>query len=167
MKKAWLIIFLLLPFLFAVASANTTTLTVATRRLDAIVSVSNVADLYGYEFKLVFDSAIVKIESIEFTGLNEPSKIFYYNLGENYVHVAVCSLYPNVEGVSGDIVLAIIHFNSQTDGTSLLQFEFSILADSNGNAIVHQAFNGIITTDSNFIYQKATDAETKRAIFMP
>ena len=160
--------FLLLPFLFMVASANPTTLTVTTTGLDAVVSAVNVVDLYGYEFKLVFDSAIIEVADIEFTGLNDPSRVFYCEFGENFVHVAVCSLYPNLKGVDGNIALATIHFAGQTEfGVSPLQFEMSILADSDANPICHGTLaNSIILGDNPFIIEKALDAENKLVYFM-
>lgn len=135
---------MIVPYVTA-SSAAVTKLSTITNDNIVQIRVNDVADLYGYEFKLVFDPSIIAVESIDFSGLNEPARIFYYELGIGYVHVAVCSLYPNVKGVDGNALLATIHFVSQESGTSPLIFEMSILAGSNGNAIPHTVENSFIT----------------------
>jgi hypothetical protein len=159
---AWILIFLLVfcaPTRIEV-SADTTTVsfspqstrvwgTGAAFAVDVVVS--NVANLYGWQFTLYYDSSL-----LNGTGITEGP--FLRNIGNTYVvsslndnynatHgivTAACSLLGNVAGASGSGTLATIVFTSKTFGNCLLTLSKTKLGDPQSQDITHNVLIGAV-----------------------
>lgn len=120
------------------------------------ISIQNVNNLYGWEFKLYYPSDILNGTTVTEgpflkTG-NEPT--FFrvleftdtYNNAYGRVIVSCSRLKQDTPGVSGDGVLATIVFTSKsTNGPKILRLEDVKLSDPNANVIPCITANGEVT----------------------
>jgi hypothetical protein len=122
------------------------------------VTVSNVYDLVGWEFKLYYLSAKLNGTSVaEGPFLKQGGNTFFYvvNFTDNYnaTHGMVwltCTLLGAVPGVSGNGTLATITFRAREPGSSSLMLKDTLLSDSKANPIAHTVVHGtayILTHD--------------------
>lgn len=123
------------------------------------VSIADVFDLYGYGFKLYYNSTVMNgTRVIEGSFLKSGGQTFFWvmNFTDHYdsthgVVWIVCSLLGNVSGISGSGVLATIKFESVSLGDSVpLDVVDVELFDSGGSPIPHEVFDGTVTVIPEF-----------------
>ena len=109
------------------------------------VTVSNVVDLYGWEFKLGWNASLLEVVSVEEGGfLKSGDETFFSEKTNNtagYVHLA-CTLLGDVSGVNGSGILAIIEFRVKAPGECALDLYDTALGDSNLQSIPHVTNDG-------------------------
>ena len=110
------------------------------------VSISNVADLYGFEFKLGWNASLLDSVSVgegPFLKSGGSNTFFTYYLNTTDEHLVVdCTLRGQVPGVSGNGTLASFQFLVIQSGTCDLNLYETQLLDSNGTAISHTVHVG-------------------------
>jgi hypothetical protein len=125
----------------------------------ANVSIADVFNLYGYEFKLYYNSTVMNgTQVIEGSFLKSGGRTFFriINFTDHYdsthgVVWIVCSLLGNVSGISDSGVLATIKFKSVSVGDSVpLDLVDVELFDSSGSPIPHEVFDGTVTVIPEF-----------------
>jgi hypothetical protein len=125
----------------------------------ANVSVADVFDLYGYEFKLYYNSTVMNgTQVIEGSFLKSDSGTLFkvMNFTDHYDSThgmvwIVCCLMGNVSGVSGNGVLATIKFKSVSVGDSVPMHLADVeLFDSSDSPIPHEVFDGTVTVIAEF-----------------
>jgi hypothetical protein len=97
------------------------------------VDVSNVLDLYGWEFKLGWNASILAEVSVnEGSFLNSSGNTFFtYYLNTTDEHLVVdCTLEGQVPGISGNGTLATIVFYAMNAGQTALSLYDIVLYDS-------------------------------------
>lgn len=128
------------------------------------VNVTDVNDLFGYEFKLAYDTSLLTATS------STPGAFFptpnsnpndgnawllknEINDGLGYVWYAVTLDAGTPSGNSGNGILATISFTVDPNalGGTILDLFDTVLADSSGNAIAHEVYDGAFTNKS-FIF---------------
>jgi len=126
----------------------------------ANVSVSNVFNLYAYQFKLYYNSTVLNGTSVEagsFLEESGQSTLFYnknftdhYNSTYGIVWI-VSALEGNVSGVDGGGALAIIKFKAiDLAISSPLSLTDVNLSDPNENPIPYVSFGGTVTVLPEF-----------------
>ncbi|MEM2293097.1 MAG: cohesin domain-containing protein [Candidatus Bathyarchaeia archaeon] len=112
------------------------------------ISISNVANLYGWQVKLEWNPQVLNISSvIEGTFLKNQSQTFFsYNFNETGSLILDCTLIGDVPGVNGSGTLATVKFIVKDEGTSELRLSETFLVDSAENLIPHTVKNGQFTT---------------------
>lgn len=110
------------------------------------VSISNVADLYGFEFKLGWNASLLEEVSVSegpFLNMSDNNPFFSYSLNTTDEHVVVvCTREGEVPGVNGNGTLATIQFQVIQNGTCDLNLYDTQLLDSNDTAINHTVHIG-------------------------
>ena len=123
------------------------------------VSIADVFDLYGYEFKLYYNSTVINgTQVIEGSFLKSGGGTLFriMNFTDHYnsthgVLWIVCSLLGNVSGVSGSGVLATIKFKSVSLGDSVPLHLVDVEPfDSSGSPIPHEVLDGTVTVIPEF-----------------
>jgi hypothetical protein len=113
------------------------------------INISNVTDLYGWEFKLGWNTTVLDVVEVhEGPFLKNVSNTFFthkVNSTAGYILVD-CTFLSIVPGVSGDGTLANVIFYFKRIGYSVLDFYDTILIDSNEQAILHSAIDGYYYT---------------------
>jgi hypothetical protein len=158
----WIPVFLLLPCILIrfQASADSTVLLLQPQAsriwgvdegFEVNVAVTDVSDLYGWQFTLYYDSTLINGTSIKegpfLKGIGDT--YFLSSMNDTYAATqgrvsSACSLKGNISGVSGNGVLATIAFKTKALGNCLLMFSTTRLGDSKGTAISHTAMNGAV-----------------------
>jgi len=112
------------------------------------VNITDVTDLYGFEFKLNYDTTVLTASDIEFVPfLNEPTyEAESINDTSGYVMVNVTSQPPAV-GRSGSGVVASVTFSVEAEGSSDLSFSDTNLIDSAGVSLLHSAPTGSFSNE--------------------
>ncbi len=110
------------------------------------ISVSNVADLYAWQFKLSWNSAILDFLSIaEGPFLQSSGNTTFDPRTENstqgYIFV-VCRLVGETSGVSGNGILAAISFHVKAGGNCNLDLSETMLVNSGEQQIGHRTVGG-------------------------
>jgi hypothetical protein len=153
-----LLFFLIEAELFSIAPSNqagTATVNVFPSSVTASVSqnfsinvnVTGVSDLYGWEFKLNWTATILNAVNVtEGPFLESGGNTFFYSgLNATEGHVTVeCTLEGNIQGVSGNGVLATITFNVKSSGQSPLNLYYAVLLNSQEQTIPSQQSGGIV-----------------------
>lgn len=110
------------------------------------VSISNVADLYGFEFKLGWNASLLEEVSVSegpFLKSGGNNTFFTYYLNTTDEHVVVdCTMEGQVPGVNGNGTLATIQFQVIHSGTCDLNLYDTQLLDSNDTVISHTVHIG-------------------------
>lgn len=122
------------------------------------VSIASVSDLYGYEFTMYYNSAVMNgTQVIEGSFLKDRGQTFFfpnstYNYNSTHGAVAVsCTLLGNVSGISGSGVLAIIEFKSlAVANSSSLHLADVKIANSTPSLIPHEDSDGTVTVIPEF-----------------
>jgi len=118
------------------------------------VNISNVTDLYGWEFKLGWNTTILDVVEIcEGPFLKNVADTFFtfkVNSTACYI-IADCTLLGMVPGASGDGTLATVKFYVKSKGNSVLDLFDTILIDSNERTIPHSAMDGSYYTSMHDI----------------
>lgn len=118
------------------------------------VTVENVTNLYGWEFKLYYNNTMLNGTSIsEGEFLNVHGDTYFESINFTDAHNAThgivwttCSLLGNVSGIDGSGVLATIFFECKQFGNSTLSFDYSKLGDPEGIEIQHVTASGSVET---------------------
>ena len=113
------------------------------------INVTDVTDLYAWEFQLTYDPLILDLtyNDTVLGGLNTPTHTFKDSTNEASGHLwwAVSTTYNTTSGISyGDHAIFEMHFKALATGTSDLVLSDTILADSNANSITHTTVDGEI-----------------------
>jgi len=115
------------------------------------VNISGVSDLYGWEFKLGWNSTLLDAVNVtEGTFLKNSGDTFFapkVNNTAGYMLVD-CTLLGNVPGVSGNGTLATIEFHIKEGGTCDLILYETMLINSAEQSIVHTVVNGYFNSVS-------------------
>jgi cohesin domain-containing protein/PEP-CTERM motif-containing protein len=151
---------LLIP---AMASADPVNLSVASdasvvqgSSLLVDVNIANVADLYDFQFDLFFNPAVLQVTGIaEGTFLpGAGATIFlpgFVDNGSGNVTFNADTLETAIPGANGNGTLIEFSFNAVSEGTSSLNLDNIILADSQGNLISSSATNGSVTVTTGSV----------------
>ena len=113
------------------------------------VKVSDVIDLYGYEFHLRWNSTLLDcVEVSEGPFLKSGGSTFFtYKINSTEGCMVVdCTLLGDIQGVSGNGTLTTIKFYIKTTGECLLDLYDTILLDSAEQAIEHSTTDGYFYT---------------------
>ncbi|MEM0007888.1 MAG: cohesin domain-containing protein [Candidatus Bathyarchaeia archaeon] len=112
------------------------------------ISISNVADLYGWQVKLEWNPQVLNFSSVT-------EGIFLKNHGQTFFSqkfievgglILDCTLIGDVPGVSGSGTLATVEFYVKGEGTSQLRLSETLLVSSSENPIPHIVKSGQFTT---------------------
>jgi len=126
-------------------SVDPPTITVAGESFTININVSSVVDLYGWEFRLRWNSTLLDVASVtEGTFLKQVGDTFFANKTDNakgYVLVD-CTLIGDISGVSGDGTLAVVEFYIENNGETILDLYDSTLVSSLEQPIIHQSTDG-------------------------
>jgi len=118
------------------------------------INISNVTDLYGWEFKLGWNTTILDVvEVYEGPFLKNVGDTFFtykVNSTAGYI-IADCTFLGMVQGASGDGTLATVKFYVKSKGDSVLDLFDTILIDSNEQTIPHSAIDGYYHTSMHDI----------------
>jgi len=113
------------------------------------IRIANVFDLYGWEFRLGWNSTLLDAVNVtEGTFLKQGGNTFFANKTNNtegYVLVD-CTLLGAVPGVSGSGTLATVEFHAEVPGQSVLDLYNTILINPLEQPIPHTANDGNVTT---------------------
>lgn len=105
----------------------------------------NVSDLYGWELKLAWDPHLLNVTAVvEGSFLSSVgSSFFYYDVNFTIGCMVIdCILLGDVEGASGDGVLATATFLPRNEGECFLNLHEAVLIDSFEQLIPCQLTNG-------------------------
>ena len=115
------------------------------------INISNVIDLYGWEFKLGWNSTILDAVSVaEGSFLKSGGETFFtykVNNTEGFV-LADCTLLGDVSGVHGNGTLASVEFHVKTYGNCTLDLYDTTLVSSSEQPIEHTAIDGYYYTST-------------------
>jgi len=114
------------------------------------INVTDVVDLYGWEFQLDYNQSILDLtyNGTVSGGLKTPTQTWKDSTNETTGHLwwAVSTTYPNTTGISYTAhAIFEIQFTAIAKGTSNIDLSYTILSDSGANAITHTVVNGSIT----------------------
>lgn len=113
------------------------------------ICVSNVIDLYGWEFKLGWNTTILDAVSVsEGQFLKSGGATFFtYKINNTLGYMVVdCTLLGSVSGVSGSGILATVKFYVEGVGECPIDLYDSVLINSAEEAIKHTAVDGYYCT---------------------
>jgi len=114
------------------------------------ITVANVTNLWGWEFKLFYDSIQLNGTAlVEGPFLQTAGETFFwevnftdnYNATHGYVY-AFCVLTHVIPGANGNGTIAKITFKSKTSGSSILDLTDTKLKNSAGDYITHETRDG-------------------------
>ena len=112
------------------------------------IEISDVSDLYGWEFKLRWNSTLLDALTVtEGNFLKQGGSTFFWpkiNNTEGYILVD-CTLLGNVPGINGSGTLATVKFYVEGAGESILDLYDTILINSQELSIIHLANDGTVT----------------------
>jgi len=115
------------------------------------ITVSEVTNLYGWQFKLYYEPKILNGTSInEGSFLKSAGKTFWkksFTDAYNETHgcaIAFCTLVGNMTGVTGSGVLAIVSFKTKTLGSSILDLSETVLGKADSTEIPHNVVDGAV-----------------------
>jgi len=109
------------------------------------VNISNVLDLYGWEFRLSWNATLLDaVSAVEGPFLKAKGQTFFtYKINNTVGYVLVdCTLLGIVPGVSGNGTLATVGFYVKGRGESILDLHNTTLLNSLEQPIIHVAVDG-------------------------
>jgi hypothetical protein len=116
------------------------------------ISISNVADLFGWGSRLSWNATILAIvNETEGTFLRSHGTTFFYpTINTTGYLILDCTLTDNLTGVSGNGVLATIQFHVKESGHCDLDLYDTELSDSSEppHALTHTVVNGQFSSTS-------------------
>ena len=114
------------------------------------INISNVIDLYGWSFKLSWNTTILEVVNVtEGTFLRNGDTFFVPKINNTAGYMLVdCTLLGNVSGVSGNGTLAIIEFHAKEGGACDLNLYETMLINSDEQSIIHTIVNGYFSSVS-------------------
>jgi hypothetical protein len=112
------------------------------------IKISDVSDLYGWEFKLRWTSTLLDALTVtEGNFLKQGGETFFtskINNTNSYILVD-CTLLGNISGASGSGTLASVSFYPKNQGESILDLYDTIVINSQEIAISHTNNDGTVT----------------------
>ncbi len=114
----------------------------------ANISVSGVSDLYGWEFKLGYNTSLLDLVNItEGSFFNNIRDTYFVpkNISTDGYILAGCTSLRNVAGVSGNGTLATVEFRSRALGSCALDMYDTKLVDSAKQLMNHSEIDGTVT----------------------
>lgn len=109
------------------------------------IKVSNVSDLYGWEFKLKWNPNLMNlVDIIEGSFLKQNGDTFFakkVNNSEGFI-IVDCTLLGNITGVSGGGTLALAQFHAKVQGEGMITLSETTLINSYEQTIPHIVHNG-------------------------
>ena len=119
------------------------------------IMITDAFDLYGYQFKLYFDTSVLKAldlsphdgSSDEFGFFHTTYKIWNYRVENDvgYVGIAVTPPLGTKQGESGSGILATVDFEAVGTGRTKLTFNSAKLTETDASSIDHIEIGGVIT----------------------
>jgi hypothetical protein len=113
------------------------------------VSIANVTDLYGWEFKIKWNSTLLDARNVtEGTFLKTQSETFFVidiNNTAGYIRAA-CTLIGDIPGVNGSGTLATIEYYVETPGECVLDLYDTKLVNSTEQPIGHNINDGYFSS---------------------
>jgi len=109
------------------------------------IRISDVIDLYGWEFRLRWNSSLLDVLSVTEEGFLKGggSTFFVNNINNTLGYMLVdCTLVGNVPGVSGNGILATVEFSVKRQGGCVLDLYDTKLVNSLEEAITHTTVDG-------------------------
>jgi hypothetical protein len=112
------------------------------------ISISNVADLYGWQLQLSWDKIILDVVNVtEGTFLKSHGQTFFnQKINETGSLLSVCNRWGNVSGINGSGVLATVQFHVKESGECDLYLYKTILVSSSEKSITHIVKSGKFST---------------------
>jgi len=112
------------------------------------ISVSEVADLYGWQIKLEWNPQILELINVtEGNFLKRHGQTYFgQKINETGYLILDCTLIDNIPGASGSGTLAMVQFYVKESGTCNLQLSNTTLVNSSEQTIQHIAKNGQFST---------------------
>ncbi|MEM2972375.1 MAG: cohesin domain-containing protein [Candidatus Bathyarchaeia archaeon] len=154
----WVIVMLILTPV-CISSSQTTvyvapsTVTVTVGQTFSVsIEISDVTDLYAWEFKLKWNPAFLNaLRVMEGDFLKSGGNIFFWQIINNSrgCLLAICTFYGNIPGVNGSGTLAIIEFEVKSAGESILDLYDTKLVNSLEQSINHTCEDGYATTSES------------------
>jgi hypothetical protein len=153
-----IVIAIILAFLFINKTTSLATVYVDPQTTEKVVgqnftvniSVSDIANLYGWEFKLGWNLTILDLVNVTegaFLKSGRPT-FFTYRLNVTGSYVLIdCTLLGNVTGASGNGVLASIEFHVKESGTCDLSLYDTKLEDPSEEMLTHTTNGGRLTAN--------------------
>lgn len=153
----WITFILLFVFsLTHTTSASSTTLSVdpqntvdfnlqASSTFTINITVTDVVDLYGYDFKLKYNTSVLTATNIIVGPFLLPGYfelINQINDAEGWLNYAVTQEFTAPAGVNGNGVLATVNFTVDDYGASVLDLYEIKLIDSYNDLIYHEVIDG-------------------------
>jgi len=112
------------------------------------IGVSGVSDLYGWEFKLGYNTSLLEmVNTVEGSFLNGSRDTYFVPKvmsTDGYI-LAGCTSLRNVAGVSGNGTLAAVEFRAKTLGSCTLDLYDTKLVDSAKQLVDHSEVDGTVT----------------------
>lgn len=120
------------------------------------ITVTDVKDLAGFEFKLFWDRSLLNVTDASYTApdsswtnpfwvpYTEPPLNNEYNATHGRFWLGCLNLPP--VPISGDFILATLTFEVMDAGSCTLDLRDTELTDSGGNLIPHDTIDGEVTT---------------------
>jgi len=155
----------------AVISIDPTTQAISTGSVVTVdVAISNVSDLYGYQFDLAFNPTVLQaVSSTEGPFLATGGSTFFIpgtndNLGGT-VFATANTLLTAIAGVNGSGELAVFTFDAIVAGTSTFAIQNETLLNSSVNVISDLTKTGFVTVSSSTVAAPEIDpASTMSAL---
>ena len=125
-----------------------------TQNFTVNINISDVIDLYGWEFKLGWNATVLDVvEVYEGPFLKSVGDTFFtYKVNSTASYIIVdCTLLGLVPGVSGNGTLATVKFYVKNVGDSVLDLYDTVLVDSNEQTILHTTVDGYYYTSAHDI----------------
>lgn len=104
------------------------------------VSVTDVENLWGYQFLLIFDPAILTVTG--FASYSPFVMAFPSEIGPGHVSIANAMPFGTTEGFTGSTPLAKVDFTVNDYGSSFLDLQDTVLVDPDGIIIAHEMVDG-------------------------
>lgn len=131
---------------YVVSPSNTV---VVGQRFIVKVNISEVSDLYGWEFRLRWNPNLLDIvEVTEGSFLKQGGDTFFSKKTNNTEGSVLvdCTLLGDVSGVNGNGTLAVVTFYAKVQGESVLDLYETTLINSREQPIAHIATDGNVST---------------------
>jgi len=123
------------------------------QEFNVYINVTNVVDLYGWEFQFDYDPSVLDLtyNATVAGGLNTPTNTFKDSVNETAGHLwwAVSTAYPTTTGITySNHAIFEMHFNAIATGTSSLNLSGTILSNSHANPIFHTVVNSSVSVQT-------------------
>jgi len=115
---------------------------------EVTINVSGVSDLYGWEFKLGYNTSLLEmVNTVEGSFLNGSKDTYFVPKvmsTDGYI-LAGCTSLRNVAGVNGNGTLATVEFRAKTLGSCSLDLYDTKLVNSAKQLVEHSEIDGTVT----------------------